>query len=381
MVFPQRFVLKFEMSLTVSDIKVFPSLICFASILGIFPVESLKTSKYKHSYKTIRGIWAILFFVLKFPITATVLQYTIFVMHTPIHATEIRFTELRASVMRVMFYVDLFQTYTVFFAFKIALPHFLKLYNRFVTYREKYGVSCSYTLRQIITLSTRLLLIFIESLVGVFFIIKRMEYFEWKHGSAECKFKIYGFLFPCKLLKWLNAANTVVLQFSMIYAIAFIFIFTYMVEQRLLKIQEWLSFETIKLRHTKPNLVKWGQKLCNPDIIVANSQLTDMKEILALFKKSVQLLILAFITFGTVIFTVTVYRLLSICCVGIIASPIFTVADTASLLAVILKLIWLTNCGELINNRVSYIYYIKFNIIFGAAEEYFLKILFFNNNF
>jgi len=228
------------MPLTVSDVKAFRALSYFESIIGLVPIESLNTVKWKHSYKTIHGIWAILSFVLKFLITIIVFQFAVFVMHTPV--LIFGFTQLHPIVVRVVFYIELLQTCTIYFFFKFALPHFLKLYNRFVTYREKYGVSCSYTFRQIITLSTRLLLIFDESLVGVFFITKRMEIFGRKHGYAECEFEIYGFLFPCKLLKWLNAANTVVLQFSMIYAIVLIFIFTYMVKQRLLRIQKGLSF-------------------------------------------------------------------------------------------------------------------------------------------
>jgi len=346
------------MAVKVTDIKLFRVLANLGSIIGIFPVESLKTASYKYSYRSVHGCIAISFFFLKVSVFGLVGPFLVHTINTPMPAVGITtFTNpsFDHHFIQVLYYSVLLLSVTMQFEFMRLLPRFLKLYNKLLDYRDKYGVSGDCSLFQIIKSSSCLMLFLIEGFVHVYYLRRRMNNLESKEGT----FETYGFSISCKNLNVLTIATFILFHFSMVYALACFFIFTFMIEQRLLRIQQLLRSDvfladncTLKCRD--PHLQKWGQDSWSQKIAVASEQIIDLKEIFSFFNKSVQLFILIFMSFGTVTLTVTVYCYLSTLSRVISNNSPSVYLSSSLLLALIFKLFWLTDCGERIANGVSF---------------------------
>jgi len=260
--------------------------------------------------------------------------------------------------IQVLFYSVMLFNVTIQFEFMFLLPHFLKLYNKFVAYKDKYGVSGDFSLFHIIASSSSLTLFLMEGIADLYYLRRRMNNLENEEGLSPCTFEIYGFSIFCRNLNLLTTATFILFHVSMVYALAFFYIFTFMIEQRLLRIQQLLSLDVFQdqictIQSRNPYLLKLGQNIKSEKLALATDQLIDIKEIFNLFNNSAQLLILTFVTFGTVELTVIVYSFLSTFSRIIIGHNPSLYLSSSLVLVLSFKLFWLTNCGERIANRVS----------------------------
>jgi len=271
-------------------------------------------------------------------------------------------------------YVGLFHisvTYLYNIVFLQSLPGFLKACKKLIKYDLRFGVKRFFTLRAISLILMFTTAWLVESMLGIFSIghytiyflqidpvvMKQFLKYSWLFGESEL-----GFIIHTKLSSLLFGFHFFVCHFGGGFALQYIFTLSFAVGQRLVEIEDTLVSAIKSHRNAHKVGTNKNSNLIRPDSVsikaidVENliSQITEVIEYFESFRNASNGVLLVHMSCTFLSVTLLIYCVFSF--VGFWDNEkLFLIAmvQVIYLATGLLKLLWLTSCGESVIRKVS----------------------------
>ena len=340
------------------------------AMLGQFPIKNLRSHMFEFSASSCWGIWWILVGILNVFVGQTVVISALLIDPLNSGALATKFSNFDRAVNQfcgVAYMLELYFTYISFF---YTLPKFFMVCNKLINYDHKFRVKGTINHRNVTGVISYTLLWCAESLLGVLS-VKNAQHFLKTNPKALNEVASWSWLYKyfgshySEIGPYIIVAGCIhffLCHFGSGFAIQYVINLGYSLSQRLylieISIAEWTQAQnydslvwTTKFNKSKSNM--FG-KIVDIDKILA--QITDLTDTFLSLREAASVIIL--ISIGTTTLTVTILVYSSFIYMKFWGTDIFIsvfATVSSSLLIGILKLTWLTMCGEFLCQRVSQI--------------------------
>jgi len=333
---------------SVSDVAFYRIFVTFSAFLGLVPFSKVETNRLIYTYKSFFGVWCL---IIKCGTILAVLFVVPLILlaqvKLPCEFTPVgNNVELFIYIFNALLFLS---TYVVTLRF---VPHTIQLYNRLLDYNKTYTFTCLYNLAEVIQKCLLLAVILIEPLSSIILVLGRLDYLE-KRGIPYNRFQVVDLDISPTGLKIVFTLWVFLTQFPIVYSLSSIILFSHMVQNRMFQIRQTLTDMSRMFPKIVPNERSLDALCFNYNTQDILAQMQDLQETFSVLKKSIELLLVIFISHATVL--LTLYTFIARIAISMQEFNIATIPYSLVVAIILLatKTISLTTCGEIFINEVS----------------------------